>query len=69
MFSANLHVHSKRPTVLSITHLLHSEMKPQLPPHQTIVCDAGYDGILPLLAELEKRGEPYVAQAPGNVAA
>jgi SRSO17 transposase len=25
--------------------------------------------VLPLLAELEKRGEPYVAQIPGNVAA
>jgi SRSO17 transposase len=45
------------------------EMKPQLPAYQAIVFDAGYGVVLPLLAELEKRGEPYVAQVPGNVAA
>lgn len=45
------------------------EMKPQLPAYQALVFDAGYGGILPLLAELEQRGEPYVAQVPGNIAA
>jgi SRSO17 transposase len=45
------------------------EMKPQLPAYQAIVCDAGYGVVQPLLAELEKRAEPYVAQVPGNVAA
>ena len=45
------------------------EMKPQLPAYQAIVFDAGYGVILPLLAELEKRGEPYLAQVPSNVAA
>jgi SRSO17 transposase len=45
------------------------EMKPQLPAYQALVFDAGYGVALPLLAELEKRGEPYVAQVPGNVAA
>src|ERR1019366_8711513 len=45
------------------------EMKPQLPAYQAIVFDAGYGVVLPLLAELEKRHEPYVAQVPGNVAA
>ena len=45
------------------------EMKPQLPAYQALVFDAGYGVILPLLAELEKRGEPYVAQVPGNIAA
>jgi len=45
------------------------EMKPQLPAYQAVVFDAGYGVVLPLLAELEKRGEPYVAQVPGNVAA
>ena len=45
------------------------EMKPQLPAYQAIVFDAGYGVVLPLLAELGKRGEPYVAQVPGNVAA
>ena len=45
------------------------EMKPQLPTYQAIVCDAGYGVVQPLLAELEKRGEPYLAQVPGNVAA
>lgn len=45
------------------------EMKPQLPAYRAIVFDAGYGVVLPLLAELEKRGEPYVAQVPGNVAA
>src|SRR5579871_690082 len=44
-------------------------MKPQLPAYQAIVFDAGYGVVLPLLAELEKRGEPYLAQVPGNVAA
>jgi len=44
-------------------------MKPQLPAYQAIVFDAGYGVILPLLAELEKRREPYLAQVPGNVAA
>lgn len=45
------------------------EMKAQLPAYQAIVFDAGYGVVLPLLAELEKRSEPYVAQVPGNVAA
>ena len=45
------------------------EMKPQLPAYRAIVCDAGYGIILPLLAELERRGEPYVAQVSGQVAA
>lgn len=45
------------------------EMKPQLPAYEAIVCDAGYGVILPLLAELEKRHEPYVAQVPSNVSA
>jgi SRSO17 transposase len=45
------------------------EMKPQLPAYQAIVFDAGYGVVLPLLSELEKRGEPYVAQVPGNVSA
>lgn len=45
------------------------EMKPQLPAYQALVFDAGYGVIQPLLAELEKRGEPYVAQAPGNIVA
>lgn len=45
------------------------EIKPQLPAYQALVFDAGYGVILPLLAELEKRGEPYVAQVPGNIAA
>lgn len=45
------------------------EMKPQLPRYKAVVFDAGYGVVLPLLAELEKRGEPYVAQVPGNVAA
>lgn len=45
------------------------EMKPQLPAYQAIVFDAGYGVVLPLLAELEKRQEPYLAQVPGNIAA
>lgn len=45
------------------------EMKPQLPAYEAIVCDAGYGVVRPLLAELEKRAEPYLAQVPGNVAA
>ncbi len=45
------------------------EMKPQLPAYQAIVFDAGYGVVQPLLAELEKREEPYVAQVPGNIAA
>jgi SRSO17 transposase len=45
------------------------EMKPQLPAYQAIVFDAGYGVVLPLLTELEKRNEPYLAQVPGNVAA
>jgi len=45
------------------------EMKPQLPAYQAIVFDAGYGVVQPLLAELEKRGEAYLAQVPGNVAA
>lgn len=45
------------------------EIKPQLPAYQALVFDAGYGVILPLLVELEKRGEPYVAQVPGNIAA
>lgn len=45
------------------------EIKPQLPAYQALVFDAGYGVILPLLGELEKRGEPYVAQVPGNIAA
>jgi SRSO17 transposase len=45
------------------------EMKPQLPAYRAIVCDAGYGVVRPLLAELEKRAEPYVAQVPGNGAA
>lgn len=45
------------------------EMKPQLPAYQAIVFDAGYGGVLLLLAELEKRGEPYVGQVPGSVTA
>jgi SRSO17 transposase len=45
------------------------EMKPQLPAYQAIVFDAGYGVVLPLLAELEKRAERYVAQVPGNVVA
>jgi SRSO17 transposase len=45
------------------------EMKPQLPAYQALVFDAGYGVILPLLTELEKRGEPYVAQVLGNIAA
>lgn len=44
-------------------------MKPQLPAYKAIVFDAGYGVIQPLLAELEKQGEPYVAQVPGNIAA
>lgn len=44
-------------------------MKPQLPAYKAIVFDAGYGAVLPLLSELEKRGEPYVAQVPSNVAA
>lgn len=44
-------------------------MKPQLPAYQAIVCDAGYGVVMPLLAALEQRGERYVAQVPGNVAA
>lgn len=46
-----------------------TEMKPQLPPYKVILFDAGYGVILPLLVELEKRGEPYLAQVPSNVAA
>lgn len=45
------------------------EMKPQLPSYQAIVFDAGYGVVQPLLAELEKREEPYVAQVPGNITA
>ncbi len=45
------------------------EMKPQLPAYQAIVFDAGYGVVQPLLAELDKRQEPYVAQVPGNIAA
>ena len=45
------------------------EMKPQLPAYEAIVFDAGYGVVLPLLSELEKRGEPDVAQVPSNVAA
>lgn len=45
------------------------EMKPQLPAYQAIVFDAGYGVVMPLLAELEKRDERYVAQVPGNIAA
>ena len=45
------------------------EMKPQLPSYQALVFDAGYGVVLPLLAELEKRQESYVAQVPGNIAA
>lgn len=45
------------------------EMKPQLPAYAAIVFDAGYGVVQPLLAELEKREEPYVAQVPGNIAA
>ena len=45
------------------------EIKPQLPAYQALVFDAGYGVILPLLGVLEKRGEPYVAQVPGNIAA
>jgi SRSO17 transposase len=45
------------------------EMKPQLPVYLAIVFDAGYGVVQPLLAELEKREEPYVAQVPGNIAA
>lgn len=48
---------------------LFDEIKPQLPEYKALVFDAGYGAILPLLAELEKRGEPYVAQVPGNIAA
>ena len=44
-------------------------MKPQLPAYRAIMCDAGYGGVQTLLAELEKRHEPYVAQVPGNLAA
>jgi SRSO17 transposase len=44
-------------------------MKPQLPAYKAIVFDAGYGVVQPLLAELEKRGEAYVAQVPGNIAA
>lgn len=44
-------------------------MKTQLPVYGAIVFDAGYGVVLPLLAELEARGEHYVAQIPGNVAA
>ena len=44
------------------------EMKPRLPAYQALVFDAGYGAIPPFLAELEKRGEPYVAQVPGNIA-
>jgi SRSO17 transposase len=45
------------------------EVKPQLPAYQALVFDAGYGVVQPLLAELEKRGEAYLAQVPGNVAA
>lgn len=45
------------------------QMKSQLPAYQAIVFDAGYGVVLPLLAELEKRDERYVAQVPGNIAA
>lgn len=44
-------------------------MKSQLPAYKAVVFDAGYGVILPLLEELETRGERYVAQIPGNVAA
>lgn len=44
-------------------------MKPQLPVYQAIVFDARYGVVLLPLAELEKRGDLYVAQVPGNVAA
>lgn len=40
------------------------EMKPQLPACQALVFDAGYGVVQPLLAELEKRGEAYLAQVP-----
>lgn len=52
-----------------IARALLDEMKPQLPAYQAIVFDAGYGVVQPLLAELEKRQEPYVAQVPGNIAA
>jgi SRSO17 transposase len=45
------------------------QIKPQLPAYQALVFDAGYGVILPFLCELEKRGEPYIAQVPGNIAA
>ncbi len=45
------------------------QMKSQLPVYQAIVFDAGYGVVLPLLAELAKRDERYVAQVPGNIAA
>lgn len=48
---------------------LFDEMKPQLPAYEAIVFDAGYGVVQPLLAELEKREEPYLAQVPGNLAA
>lgn len=45
------------------------EMKVQLPAYEAVVFDAGYGVIQPLLAALEERGERYVGQVPGNVAA
>ncbi len=44
-------------------------MKSQLPEYEAIIIDAGYGVVLPLLAEVEKRKEPYVAQVPSNVVA
>ncbi len=46
-----------------------AEMKPQLPAYLALVFDAAYGVILPLPAELEKRGELHVAQVSGNIAA
>lgn len=46
-----------------------SAMKPQLPAYKAIVFDAGYGVVQPLLAELEKRAERYIAQVPGHIAA
>jgi hypothetical protein len=47
----------------------HGSGKQCLPADRAIVFAAGDGAALPSLAELEKPGEPLVAQAPGNVAA
>jgi SRSO17 transposase len=41
----------------------------RVPAYAAIVFDAGYGVVLPLLSELEKRRDSYLAQVPSNVAA